>query len=216
MSNAPQKMARPLAARVTDLTPLHSPAEENAPDLSLIEGAVAALADGKTKYTDRPGIIGLRQWVADHLNGLGEVNIEPNQVTITCGVVEARFVAVTYLEYGGQTNFAAKFGTLRTGNVIYLHQQYEQASTLLNDADGQHIIWDMSQGAADIAPITTRNLTHHTLFIGVFPGVGDGWRVGWMAGHAEHAKIRSYKQSMTICTPSTSQWAVLNLLEGNA
>jgi DNA-binding transcriptional MocR family regulator len=216
MSETPQTLARPLAKRVTDLPPPPAPAEEADAHPLLAEGAIAALADGKTKYTDRPGIIGLRRWVANHLNSLGNVNIEPNQVTITCGVDEARFVAVTYLAYDGQTNFAAKFDTLSTEKVISLEQHSEQSNALLDGENGQHIIWDMSQGTATVEPITSRNLTEKTLFIGTFPGVGDGWRVGWMAGHADHAKIRSYKQSMTICTPSASQWAVLKLLEGQS
>jgi len=216
MSDAPQTLARPLATRVADLPPVESPSGGETPDASLIEGAVAALEAGKTKYTDRPGIIGLRSWVADHLNSLGDVNLSPNQVTITCGVEEARFVAVTYLEYAGKSNFAAKFDTLHTERVIYLHQSDTKAASILVEATNHHIIWELSLAAPSISAVAKPELRDHTLFIGSFPGVGDGWRVGWMAGHADHAKLRSYKQSMTICTPSASQWAVLNLLEANA
>jgi DNA-binding transcriptional MocR family regulator len=216
MTDAPQTLARPLASRIADLPPPQTQAEEASPNPLLLEGAVEALAAGKTKYTDRPGIVGLRQWVANHLNQLGGLDLSADQVTVTCGIEEARFVAVTYLEYDGQTQFAAKFDTLQTEKVIYLQQQSAQVQEILDAATGQHIIWELSVHEPSIDHIIDRNLTDRTLFVGSFPGVGDGWRVGWMAGHTDHAKLRSYKQSMTICTPSASQWAVLNLLEAGS
>ena len=40
-----------------------------------------------------------------------------------------------------------------------------------------------------------------------------GWRVGWMAGSQAVEKLRSFKQSMTICATSVSQWAAVEMMK---
>jgi aspartate/methionine/tyrosine aminotransferase len=48
--------------------------------------------------------------------------------------------------------------------------------------------------------------------IGGLDDVLPGWRVGWLAGSEVAEKLRSLKQSMTICTTSVSQWAAVALM----
>ncbi|MEO0562393.1 MAG: hypothetical protein AAF125_09770 [Chloroflexota bacterium] len=182
------------------------------PIAPLVDGAVAALDAGKTKYTDRPGIVGLRQWVADDLNRRYDLGLGANQVTITCGLEEARFVAVTYLAYGGQVELSVPLDEVDNDVLVYKTSWDTDQSSV---ADGQNIVLDVSGGLPEAHPSQQPALAPRTITIGQFPNIGEGWRVAWMAGHDQHAKIRSYKQSMTICTPSVSQWAVLGMLEAN-
>ncbi|UCH27460.1 MAG: aminotransferase class I/II-fold pyridoxal phosphate-dependent enzyme [Trueperaceae bacterium] len=59
---------------------------------------IAALERGETHYTDRPGILPLRQQVASSLERTYGVHYDPKtSVTITCGATEARFVAIQQL-----------------------------------------------------------------------------------------------------------------------
>ncbi len=210
MTDFPQHLLRPLAARVAALNEQLASDDTYAASVALIEGASAALAAGKTKYADRAGIPGLRQWVAADLNRRYQLGMSADAVTITCGVEEALFIAVTCLGHSGQVMFPL----LPTGSLVYLPQWESASDDLLNRVDmAQHIIWDMRQGDAPNHPAQNPERVARTVSIGVFPAVGEGWRVGWLAGHADHAQLRAYKQSLSICTPSVSQWAVLAHLE---
>ena len=103
----PQTLSRPLAARVTGLPepavfPPGSPVSQ-----AVIDAAVEALAAGKTHYTDRPGILPLRVWVTEYLKARCAVDYRPDEVTITCGATEARFVAVKqFAPAGTQINMS--------------------------------------------------------------------------------------------------------------
>jgi DNA-binding transcriptional MocR family regulator len=210
MTASPQHLSRPLAARVAALSDPPASVDAEVASTALIAGANAALAAGKTKYADRAGILGLRQWVAADLNRRYQLGMSADAVTITCGVEEALFIAVTCLGHGGQVMFPL----LPTDSLVYLPQWETVADDLLNRLDAaQHILWDMRQGDAPNHPAQNPELAPRTVSIGVFPAVGEGWRVGWLAGHADHAQLRAYKQSLSICTPSVSQWAVLAHLE---
>lgn len=209
-------LSRPLAARVQDISD-HAPfTTAGEPSAALTDGALTALDEGKTKYTDRPGIIGLRQWVTTQLNSRYAIGLSPDEVTITCGIQEARFVSLVYLGYGGQVSSMQPDSAPQ--NVRVVSQWAENAAPLIETVvvEDQHLIWEVINGWADIHPAQDPNLRPRTVTIGEFDGLGDGWRVGWMAGHAEHAKLRAYKQSMTICTPSVSQWATLAMLEAQS
>ncbi|GIV81121.1 MAG: hypothetical protein KatS3mg051_0475 [Anaerolineae bacterium] len=60
-------LARPLAARVEGLpAPAALPPGPPLP-AAVLEAACAALDAGKTHYTDRPGILPLREWVSAYL-----------------------------------------------------------------------------------------------------------------------------------------------------
>lgn len=95
-------LTRPLADRIVGLpdTPELADSPE-APPQAVIEAAIKALDEGRTHYTDRPGILPLRQWVADRLQTRYNIAMSPDDVTITCGAAEARFVCVTQLAKDG-------------------------------------------------------------------------------------------------------------------
>ena len=71
-----------------------------------------------------PVFWGLRQWVADDLNTRYNIGLSPNDVTVTCDIEEARFVAITVLGFGGEPDFSvfAKTSVEKiyvTGSFIY-------------------------------------------------------------------------------------------------
>ena len=235
--SGPQQLARSLAARAASLPdPVEAAPDPDQPP-AVIRAALDALDAGKTKYTDRPGILPLRTWVAETLSARCGLSLSPDAVTITCGGTEARFVAVKKLAPAGTHLFcagdpapvagaAALVGATLTAqpddpaaiSALYLAAQ-TPASTrdpLLDLArtHGWWVIWDTS--GADIPafhPATDAELAPRVVTIGSLSGAMPGWRMGWLAGSEQAAALRAYKQSMTICSPSISQWAALGLVE---
>lgn len=66
------------------------------------EAAKAALDAGATHYTDRPGVIELREAVAVKLAEINRIAVAPaDEVLITCGVQEALFLALQVLVGSG-------------------------------------------------------------------------------------------------------------------
>jgi DNA-binding transcriptional MocR family regulator len=71
------------------------------------------------------------------------------------------------------------------------------------------IVFDTEvEGGGDWHP--AQRWADRTITIGEFETL-PGWRVGWMAGSKAANKLRAYKQSMTICSTSISQWAALGV-----
>jgi aspartate/methionine/tyrosine aminotransferase len=73
----------------------------------------------------------------------------------------------------------------------------------------------VSGGAGDSGfhPAQNADLAARVVTIGSLSAYIPGWRMGWMAGSEMAGKLRAYKQSMTICSTSVSQWAALGLVE---
>ncbi|MEW6579155.1 MAG: hypothetical protein AB1435_08165 [Chloroflexota bacterium] len=233
----PRTLVRPLAARTLGLpAPVPLPP---GPALSpaVREAACAALDAGKTHYTDRPGILPLRQWVSAHLREQYGLDISPDAVTITCGGTEARFVAVKKLAAAGTAivcpgDPARIAGAARLCGVEVTAQVNEPevvSALYLTPADprpvmdallsvarerGWWVIWDVSgaQGG-DFHPAQDEALAPQTVTLGSLSDYLPGWRVGWMAGSRRAAELRAFKQSMTICSVSVSQWAATGLVE---
>jgi aspartate/methionine/tyrosine aminotransferase len=79
---------------------------------------------------------------------------------------------------------------------------------------GWWVIWDMSRApAGDFHPAQDAALAPRTVTLGSLSDYLPGWRVGWMAGSRRAAELRAFKQSMTICSVSISQWAAAGLVE---
>jgi aspartate/methionine/tyrosine aminotransferase len=242
----PQTLSRPLAARVTDL-PAPRELEPGSPiPQAVIKAGIQALADGKTKYTDRPGIFPLRSWVADYLKDQFDVDVSPDEVTITCGETEARFVTVKHLGapgscivYAGEPppidgvaklvgvqEVTTTVGDAARVSLLYLtpRDDLHALGPLLKLVE-QHnwwIVYDVSGGIPETGldthwhPAQKLELAPRTVTIGGLSDQLPGWRIGWMAGSEQALKLRAYKQSMTICSTSVSQWAALGLVGGDA
>jgi len=234
----PVKLSRPLASRIADLP--NKPALSDNPQVApaIIEAAVKALGRGETHYTDRPGIVGLRTWVTDYIGKTFGVELQPGEVTITCGATEGRFVVIKQLTTPGSQIVCPGDTSLITGaahlaqasvvqlasdapkiSMLYLTPQdnRELVDNLLQQA-AEHkwwVIWDISAGVGDsnFHPAQNPKLSGQVVTLGSLSDKLPGWRVGWMAGSEKSGKLRAFKQSMTICTTNVSQWAALGLVD---
>jgi aspartate/methionine/tyrosine aminotransferase len=255
-----ETLSRPLAQRVAGLAAAPD-VTDNAPDIpdSVIQAAVDALQRGETHYTDRPGILPLRQWIADDLTQRFGLSLTAKDVTITCGATEARFVSVKLLAKAGTQIVTVDDRSLIAGaahlagakvisevsdptkvSVLYLaplspgpfshggekgnqnpspargegfrvRDYLEQAAE-----NGWWVIWDMTTNSgysAKFHPAQNPDLVPKVVTIGSVSDVMPGWRVGWMAGSQMAEKLRSFKQSMTICSTNVSQWAALEMVK---
>ena len=288
--NTPQTLTRPLAARVAGLPEVVEPTYNPPIPEGVIEAAIQALKEGKTHYTDRPGILGLRKWVTEYLQKQFNVMLKPDEVTITCGATEARFVVIKRLVKAGGVILcsgdskviegAAQLvgvnitrDTSNLAGILLLYatpkDSLERLQPLLEQAEvnGWWVAWDVSQKPPPQSSPASRGVIHETLShqrdekgasrnphpnpppqamegdmqnataifkggsntsfhpaqnagiaskvisVGSFSDVMPGWRVGWMAGSEMADKLRAYKQSMTICSTSISQWAGMGLVE---
>jgi len=223
-----EKLSRPLADRVSKLEmPTFTPVEYEISQ-SAKDGAIQALADGKTHYTNRPGIVPLREWVANFFNELYGLSIDKDEVTITCGLEEAIFACVMVL---AETSIFVKgdgthlHGTatlkdvpmiysvddIQDGTLIYLTNTDANTAEILDKANAETcwIVWEeTSLGTSENHPALNEKWANRTVTIGSTEDTLKGWRIGWMAGSEKANQLRSFKQSMTICSPSISQWAV--------
>jgi len=229
----PDQLARPLAARVAGLAEadtVRRPITTAFTDEGVLEAAEAALTAGKTHYTDRPGILPLRQQISAYLAQFG-LDVAPGAITITCGVTEARFVAFKQWLGNGKALYSSDSalvaGVLHllgaqtvesaiSASVIYARNVADLAVSIpaLPPDSSVWLIWELTDTLTpdETKPIIdllqSKNLLPHLLVIGELPHLA-GWRVGWMAGSSAAEKLRAFKQSISICTPSISQWAAL-------
>jgi aspartate/methionine/tyrosine aminotransferase len=201
---------------------------------SIIQAAMDALDAGKTHYTDRPGILKLRKWVSDQLKSRFDIEISPDEVTITCGATEARFVTITQLakpdtqiyqqdmmpEIEAIANLIGAESIREvidpaTVSLAYLRREAGEVLWQQAIENDWWVIWEMNVDADGdrFHPAQLDLLAPKVVTIGTFSKYMPGWRVGWMAGSEMASNLRAYKQSMTICTTSISQWAVLGMLE---
>ena len=233
--STPEQLSRPLADRVATLPDVVD-RNDNPPTPEAVQtAAIQALADGKTHYTDRPGILPLRTWVVDQLNAHG-LTLSPDAVTITCGITEARFVTIRVLAAAGSHVYCpgdsmsiigavqlaeanlAQSADGQSISVAYVTSQdsdeaIETAASLMKANNGW-LIWEqMSDEISQHPAAIYLDLADRIVSIGGFESQLPGWRIGWMAGSEKAGKLRAYKQSMTICSPSISQWAALGLVE---
>ena len=239
--NTAKTLSRPLAQRVGGLGDLIQPHDDE-PDIpsNVIEAAVDALERGETHYTDRPGIPEFRELVAKQLGKQYGLQIDPKEVTITCGSTEARFATMTlFAESGTQVlcpgDASPISGALHlvdaevvdivtesnTITVLYITPDDEQV--LVNEllekalANNWWVVWDMSFAAnkTDFHPAQDEKLINRVVTIDSLSDHMAGWRLGWMAGSEAALRLRSRKQAITICTTNVSQWAGLEFVRSS-
>jgi aspartate/methionine/tyrosine aminotransferase len=226
-------LARPLATRVKTLPDPIAPDSTSSFNEGVANAAAKAMTDGHTHYTDRPGILPLRQNVVNSLGARYGIEMSADEVTITCGVIEGRFVALKQLVPAGSTVLALTpspiaaaaqlIGAEATTDVnaenivmVFLTpaDNPTQRDAILEQAaaKGWWILWDMGAFSSDenFHPAQNPALAAKTITLGEISELA-GWRVGWLAGSSAANKLRAFKQSMTICTTSVSQWAALGL-----
>lgn len=228
--NSSHTLTRPLAARIANLPEVNESASGPPTPQAVIEAAVQALNAGHTHYTDRPGIIGLRKRAAEYLGQRFGITLKPDEVTITCGATEGRFVAVKLLVKPGQevlcpgdsapiagaaqlAGVAITQAPTSATSLLYItpDDSPEMLEPLLQQALERNwwVVYDLSRGSvsSEFHPSQNPALTPRVVTLGSLSKAMPGWRVGWMAGSAMANQLRAYKQSLTICTTSISQWA---------
>lgn len=200
-----------------------------------VQATLDALARGETHYTDRPGILPLREAVTKRLRERFGLDIDPEANTvITCGATEARFVAVQELLGPGDGLYAGAYPErlegpltirgaelteqLKTAKVLYLSSslpEAKQRELLGRLNDEALIVFELDDEASTFHPAQLEPFTDRTVTIGDL-GVPDGllsWRVGFLAAPpASAAGLRDFKQALTICTTNLSQWAALGVM----
>lgn len=203
---------------------------------SAVRAVQEALARGETHYTDRPGILPLREAVTKYLQtrfGVS-VNAKANTV-ITCGVTEARFVAVQQLLQLGETLLAPEHKerlegalTLRDGRFASTSESVKLVylSSSISEAKQREWLSGLSQDVVIVYELDELENTFHPAHLETFKErtvtIGDvgtekgllSWRVGFIAAPPSSASgLRDFKQALTICTTNLSQWAALAVME---
>lgn len=204
------------------------------------EAAIAALERGETHYTDRPGILPLRKKVAEMLNTRFDLQADPNTIVITCADTEARFVSVQCLLGAGDALLCLENADLLKPPLIVRDAQLVKPSEGLEPVKALYLASDTNQQQRDIYlqhakennwwiifEVTSDNTFHPAReaalkdkvvtigAIGKSQGL-ESWRVGFLhAPKGEAAELRSFKQALTICTTSLSQYAALAVLEAS-
>ena len=196
----------------------------------------AALDRGETHYTERPGILPLREKIALALSDRFRITTNADSdLVVTCGVTEARFIAIQQLlEPGGILSAAASserlFGAalLRrvflspsvsaNTQVLYLTSSTPEPElqASLRDAPATATILyeidDIDEAAHRFHPAHLAGFAARTATIGSL--FRESWRIGYLASPSNvSSQIRDFKQALTICTTNLSQWAALAAME---
>jgi aspartate/methionine/tyrosine aminotransferase len=230
----------PLAARVARLAPADEVGRDGADaevPARAREASLAALRRGETHYTDRPGILPLRAKVAERIAARFGAPVDAAKgVVITCGVTEARFVAVQQLVAPGSVVVAlshperlagacvVRGATLASPDdgvaapaLLYLSSDtpadLRDASLSRAKEGGWPIVFETGDGDWHPASVGLGEQTITIGSIGIDEGL-EAWRIGFLAAPAATAgPLRDFKQALTICTTNLSQWGALALLE---
>jgi aspartate/methionine/tyrosine aminotransferase len=234
----------PLARRIARLAPareaIRDGTDAEVPAVAR-DASAAALDRGETHYTDRPGIMPLRQKVAERLASIYGVDVDAVKgVVITCGVTEARFVAIQQLIPSGSGTVVALSHPERVAGACVVRDV--QLAGPDDDVNGHALVylsadtpaarrdaW-LSRAKAQGWPVlfeagdggwhpATAGLAEQTVTIGSL-GLAEGleaWRIGYLAAPSATAgPLRDFKQALTLCTTNLSQWGALALMEAGA
>ncbi len=224
-----------LLAQGAELGPLLG-AEAMMPALlsATVRAAVGdALARGETHYTDRPGLLGLRQQAALLLERrFGIVADAKADIVITCGVTEARFVATQQLlapseclaaPAASERLFGAALlrGALLSAEIaadtrlVYLTSSTPEAAlraALAEVPESATILFEVEEAFSSFHPAQLTGFASRTATIGQLGS--ESWRLGYLLSPpAASAAMREFKQALTICSTNLSQWAALAALE---
>lgn len=193
------------------------------------QAARQALERGETHYSDRPGILPLRENVVNYLQTLG-ISTTAGNVVITCGVTEARFVAVQVLlarggvlACAGDVDAMRGAALLRGADVVAVNspEDIPETASALYVTDKQLAGWlehthpdnlwfiiELTGHASSLAiPPALAARTIMIANLGAAHGVTP-WRVGFLAVlEGDIGTLRGFKQALTICSTNVSQWA---------
>jgi DNA-binding transcriptional MocR family regulator len=215
---------RALAVRVRRLTGDPAPLPVGAVPEWLRARVRDALVAGETHYTDRPGILELRRALVLPFSALG-MERGADEVVVTSGEKEALFVSLLALDLEpgdvavafdrcAHRDLFELFGLRRRSDSVQSPPRLRYAEIvddapapawsslerplIVNLRDG--ILRELPRRLAEDDPIVIGNLD-------ALPGL-ESFRVGFVCAPAHLAKrVRSWKQTLSICTASPSQRA---------
>jgi aspartate/methionine/tyrosine aminotransferase len=199
-----------------------------------IQSAVeAALDRGETHYTDRPGILPLREKVAALLKERFGIAVHAgNDIIIACGVTEARFVAIQQILRPGDTLAApgsserlfavallrrAELVDAISPNASLVHLRSSTPETTLRAQlaavpTGVPVLFEIDEPSTHFHPANLPGFEDRTITIGALGP--DSWRIGYLASPGgPSSALRDFKQALTICSTNLSQWAMLAAME---
>ena len=194
----------------------------------------AALDRGETHYTDRPGVLLLREKVAERIRErFGIVINARRDVIVTCGVTEARFLTIQQLLQPGDLLAAPVSREMLFGaavlrgaeltesiaahvRMVYLRSSAPEAwlrSHLALTPASALVLFEIDDRANDFHPALIEGFASRTITIG---GLGkESWRIGFLTSpDGSSDSLRDFKQNLTICSTNLSQWALLAAFEG--
>ena len=199
----------------------------------ILAAVTAALDRGETHYTDRPGILPLREKVAASLALRFNVKTRPeNDVIVTCGVTEARFITIQQLLKPGDTLAAPLLADRIAGAALLrrvtlardvdpsVHLVYLTSSTpaadvqrhLASAPETALILFEIDDSDSRFHPAQLAGFAERTVTIGDLGAAS--WRTGYLASPGSFAaRLRDFKQALTICSTNLSQWAALAATE---
>lgn len=204
-----------------------------APSPSVLAAVEAALDRGETHYTDRPGILPLREKIAQLVESRFKLPTSGKaDVVVTCGLTEARFIATQQLLKPGDSLAAPGvagrlFGPalLRGAGVtdtitpastaVYLTSSTPETALLdliFKIPPTAAVIYEVDDDTVSFHPGQVLGLTDRCFTIGNLGA--SSWRIGYLVSPASFSNgLRDFKQALTICTTNLSQWAALAAME---
>ncbi|MDE1156539.1 MAG: hypothetical protein PW735_12535 [Acidobacteriaceae bacterium] len=199
----------------------------------LAKAVEEALGRGETHYTDRPGILPLRQKVTAQLKARFGVEADAKAAAvITCGVVEARFVALQQLLAAGDAVWApvsvleriagaallrraALAASPEASRLVYLASSLGEAAlreSLAKLPAEAIVLFEVDEAENLFHPATVEGFAARTVTVGQIGYVS--WQMGYLVAPGKLAAgLRDFKQALTICSTNLSQWAALSAME---
>lgn len=225
--------AIPLSTRADSILALAVGAAMPAPQV-MTDTAIAAVNDAldreETHYTDRPGILPLRQRVGSYLGGRFDLVVNAkSDVVVTCGVTEARFVSVQQLCKAGDSVYSMVPDRIagavvlagaglsdKASDVVLVHVCSSSGEAAIREVlslvtSSATILFEVDDETSRFHPASIDGLAARTVTIGGMLSESSlaSASVGYLAGQFQSAALRDFKQALTICTTNLSQWAAL-------
>ena len=175
----------------------------------VLDGVRRALLGGETHYTSRPGIVELRERIASTIGHESPVDYAADDVVVTSGSSEAVFVILLGLGIStGEVRAPADLEYEALFRLMGLEVMRDEGSELISFEKSPFTILDVGERLQQGLPGNID--AEHTLIVGNLDaqeGLGS-FHVGFICGPTSAvARVRRWKQALSICTAAPSQRA---------
>ncbi len=174
----------------------------------VLDGVRRALLGGETHYTSRPGIVELRERIASMIGRESPVDYAADDVVVTSGSSEAVFVILLGLGIStGEVRAPADLEYEALFRLMGLEVARDEGSELISFEKSPFTILDVGERLQGLPGDID---AEHTLIVGNLDaqeGLGS-FHVGFICGPTSAvARVRRWKQALSICTAAPSQRA---------